>query len=78
MDLDEKDIISNDVPKYTIIAGVVVSTMVFSEILTARIRQSNMVKKNLNYGLLISGFLVVTMGLIGSQYFKYKQKNGKS
>lgn len=78
MALDEKDIIGNDIPRYAIVAGGVVATIVFSNLLITKLHEMPKVKNNMNYALLISGFAVITMGVLGSQYFKYQEKNGKT
>jgi RsiW-degrading membrane proteinase PrsW (M82 family) len=74
MALTEQEIISDDIPRYTIVAGGVIATLVFANLLVSKLHDTPKVKQNMNMALLLSGAVVVTMGILGSQYFKYKEK----
>jgi hypothetical protein len=76
--LTEKEIIGNDVVKYAIVASGVVATVVFANLLISKLHDMPKVKENMSYAILISGISIIAIGMIGSQYFKWKQANGKA
>ncbi len=76
--MTESDVINNDIVKYTIVAGGLVSTIVFANLLISKLHDLPHVQKNMNIALFLTGATVVGFGIIGSQYFKWKEKNGKN
>ena len=77
--MNTDDIVNNDLPKYAIAASGIVATIVFSNLLVTKIHEMHQKKQNLNVWLVITGLTVLTLGVVGSQYFKYKEKkNGNN
>jgi hypothetical protein len=76
--MSESDVLNNDVVKYAIVAGGFVSTIVFANLLISKLHDLPHVKRNMNMALLFTGITVIGFGIVGSQYVKWKKKNGNA